>query len=400
MRAESGVPASRRDVVVAGVTSSLLSYSRPPTVQAAPSLEERRVPRTRISEDLEISKVIKGCWQLGGGHRGGRSDRTSGHAAVEDIHTFVQNGITTLDTADIYGPSEKIIGSYRKEFPSEGRDCQVLTKFCCFNDAMERAGHLDFVSASLDRSRENIGVECLDCVQFFWADYGVKQYVSAALSLSELQARGVTRTVGVTNFDVQRLDELVKAGVRVATNQIQYSLLDTRPENGMTEFCASNGIVILPYGTVAGGFLSSKYLGKPAEECVIMPLSLVDICDVPNLTVCVCRVRMNTYSLQKYASIIRQRGGWDWFQRLLQTLHNVANVRGVSIADVASRWVLQKNGVGSIIVGARNTEHIDDHMKLFQFALTDDDLGQIQEVLDQGRRPTSDVYTFERGGSW
>lgn len=271
VRAESGVPASRRDVLVAGVTSSLVlgqSYSRPPTVRADPPLEERRVPRTRISEDLEISKVIKGCWQLGGGHRGGRNDRTSGQAAVEDIHTFVQNGITTLDTADIYGPSEKIIGSYRKEFPSESRNCQVLTKFCCFGDAMGRAGHLDFVSASLNRSRENIGVECLDCVQFFWADYGVKQYVSAALSLADLAAKGVTRTIGVTNFDVQRLDELVNAGVRVATNQIQYSLLDTRPENGMTEFCASNGIVILPYGTVAGGFLSDFYLGKPAEECV------------------------------------------------------------------------------------------------------------------------------------
>lgn len=109
---------------------------------------------------------------------------------------------------------------------------------------------------------------------------------------------------------------------------------------------------------------------------------------------------MNTYSLQKYASIISQRGGWDWFQRLLQTLRKVANVHGVSIADVASRWVLQRNGVGSIIIGARNAEHINEHLTLFQFALTDDDLGQIQEVLDQGRRPTSDIYTFERGGSW
>ncbi len=270
VRAESGVPASRRGVLasMSGVTLGL-GVSFPPTVQAAPPSEVRRVPMTHISQDLEISKVIKGCWQLSGGHRGeGRSDRTFGHAAVEDIHTFVHNGITTLDTADIYGPSEKIIGSYRREFPSEGRQCQILTKFCCFGNAMQRAGDPDFVSASLNRSRENIGVDRLDCVQFFWADYGVKQYVSAALSLAELEARGVTKTVGVTNFDVQRLDEIVKAGVRVATNQIQYSLLDTRPENGMAEFCVSNGIAMLPYGTVAGGFLSDRYLGKPAEKCV------------------------------------------------------------------------------------------------------------------------------------
>ena len=67
---------------------------------------------------------------------------------------------------------------------------------------------------------------------------------------------------------MERLDEMVQAGVPIATNQIQYSLLDTRPENGMTEYCKQNNIVILPFGTVAGGFLSDKYLGKSPREYV------------------------------------------------------------------------------------------------------------------------------------
>lgn len=109
---------------------------------------------------------------------------------------------------------------------------------------------------------------------------------------------------------------------------------------------------------------------------------------------------MNTYSLQKYASIIGQRGGWEWFQALLQTLDTLAKKHGVSIADVASRWVLQREGVGAIIVGARNASHVEEHQRLFQFALDSQDVSCIQAALDSGKKPTSDVYTFERGGSW
>lgn len=109
---------------------------------------------------------------------------------------------------------------------------------------------------------------------------------------------------------------------------------------------------------------------------------------------------MNTYSLQKYASIIGQRGGWEWFQSLLNTLDTVAKKHSVSIADVASRWVLQREGVGAIIVGARNANHVKEHGRLFQFTLDSQDLSQIQDVVESGNKPSSDVYTFERGGRW
>lgn len=56
------------------------------------------------------------------------------------------------------------------------------------------------------------------------------------------------------------------AGVKVVSSQVQYSLLDTRPDNGMVEYCQQQGIVLLPYGTVAGGFLSDKYRGMPADK--------------------------------------------------------------------------------------------------------------------------------------
>jgi len=80
-----------------------------------------------------------------------------------------------------------------------------------------------------------------------------------------------------------------------AAPQVQYSLLDRRPDNGMAAFAQAHNMALLPYGVVAGGFLSDKYLGASARD-----------------------VDVNTYSKGKYASVLGQTGGWSWLQQLLQ----------------------------------------------------------------------------------
>jgi aryl-alcohol dehydrogenase-like predicted oxidoreductase len=82
-------------------------------------------------------QVIKGNWQLSGGHRGDKvDDRTAGAAALQDFDAFVQAGITTFDTADIYGPSEGIIGDYIRSRPQGAEGLQILTKCCKFGNDM------------------------------------------------------------------------------------------------------------------------------------------------------------------------------------------------------------------------------------------------------------------------
>lgn len=345
---------------------------------ASAEAQSQAVPTVELAPGFPISRIIKGCWQLSGGHRGERaSDRTSGDAAVQDFQKFVDAGITTFDTADIYGPSESLIGRYlASRGGSEG--VQVLTKFCCFGAAMRSARDLKFVEESIDLSRQRLGVDALDVVQFYWHDYGEPYYVDAAKHLAELQARGKIRHVAVTNFDTQRLKEIVDAGVRVVSNQVQYSLLDRRPELGpMADYCASQNIALLPYGAIAGGFLSDKYLGLDPG-----------------------RVQVNTYSLSKYASVINQVGDWAYLQSLLEALSGVAAKHGVSISDVAAAWVLGRPQVAGVIVGARNANHTADLQRIFSFQLDADDAAAIQAVLDQGRRPTGDCYAWERGGRW
>lgn len=79
--------------------------------------------------------MIKGNWQLSGGHRGSSADdRTVGSKAVADFDAFVNAGVTTFDTADIYGPSEKLIGEYLRRRPEGKEGLQVLTKFCRFGN--------------------------------------------------------------------------------------------------------------------------------------------------------------------------------------------------------------------------------------------------------------------------
>eukprot|EP00892_Ulva_mutabilis_P011889 jgi/Ulvmu1/9072/UM005_0167.1 len=340
---------------------------------SAPAL----VPKRELAEGLMVSEVVKGNWQLSGGHKGSQSDdRTSGKKAVEDIDKFVSAGITTMDTADIYGPSEKLIGDYIRSRPQGREGLEILTKFCKFGNEQITINQKS-VTQGIKRSLDNLGVDSVEMVQFYWHNYQVPKYVATSQYLMEEVAAGRVQNLGVTNFDVPRLQQMMSGGAKIVSNQVQYSLLDRRVDNGMLEYCETGGIKLLPFGTVAGGFLSEKYLGVPVEK-----------------------ISLDTYSKSKYASIIQQNGGWAWFQTLLSTLGGIARKHGTSIANVSSRWVLDKPAVAGVIVGARNARHVADHTRLATLQLDADDLGRIEEVLEQARQPEGDIYTWERGGQW
>jgi len=197
--------------------------------------------------------------------------------------------------------------------------------------------------------------------------------VEAATHLKALQDAGKIKYIGVTNFDVPHLQELLDARVPVVSNQVQYSVLDHRPEQGMVELCERHSISLLCYGTVAGGFLSDRYLGAPEPE-----------------------PPFENRSLTKYKLIIEEFGDWELFQRLLATLRDIADKHESSIATVATRYVLQKNQVGAAIVGARHARHLPDTLRLFNFELDENDLTDIKRVANAAKGPAGDVYSLER----
>jgi enamine deaminase RidA (YjgF/YER057c/UK114 family) len=179
--------------------------------------------------------------------------------------------------------------------------------------------------------------------------------------LQELQEEGLIGAIGVTNFDTAHLRIAKSTGVNIVSNQISYSLVDQRGGGEMADYCDANGVKILAYGTLCGGFISQKWLGKadPTGEAL------------PN------------WSLMKYKRFIDVAGGWDKFQHLLATLDEVGKEVDRSISTVASKYQLAQKAVGAVIIGARLGEnaHIADAVSLFTFDLTTAQRSKIASAL-------------------
>ncbi|HWM71766.1 MAG TPA: aldo/keto reductase [Steroidobacteraceae bacterium] len=325
------------------------------------------IPRHDFGAGYSISRLIKGGWHLAGDH-----GAVEPKQAVLDMARFVEAGITTFDCADIYTGVEQLIGDFRRSYPDLARQLQVHTKFV---PDLPDLGSVDrrYVERIIDRSLQRLGVEQLDMVQFHWWDFGVPRYVETAMELDGLRRAGKIARLAVTNFDTPHLSEIVTAGVPIVAHQLQYSLVDDRPNIQMVEFCRARGIELLCYGTVLGGFLSERWLGKPAP-----------------------RGRLQNRSLVKYKLIIEDFGGWDLFQELLDVLATAAAKHGTDIATIASRAMLDRPQVAAVIVGAINTSHLQSHEQIGSIQLDAEDLGAIAAVTDYRRGPREDVYILER----
>uniref|UniRef100_A0A3B4FS22 Uncharacterized oxidoreductase At1g06690, chloroplastic-like n=1 Tax=Pundamilia nyererei TaxID=303518 RepID=A0A3B4FS22_9CICH len=204
------------------------------------------LPKVTLSGGLEICRVLNGMWQVSGAH--GAVDKVR---AVEAMQEYVDAGLTTFDMADIYGPAEEIFGQFNSQLKSKSSGSlspalQGLTKYVPRPGLMERK----VVEKALQRSMTRMQVDTLDCVQFHWWDYGDKRYLEALGHLSDLQQEGVIRELALTNFDTQRLEEITSKGIRISSNQVQYSVIDQRPAARMEQFCVANNIKLLTYGTL------------------------------------------------------------------------------------------------------------------------------------------------------
>lgn len=330
------------------------------------------VEQAELASGYRISRWIRGGWQLAGGH--GAVDRSR---AVADMAAFVDAGVTTFDCADIYIGVEEMIGAFRTELlRTRGAAAlgavKVHTKCVPDYDLLGRLKKAD-IEATIDRSLLRLGAERLDLVQFHWWNYSVPGMIEAALWLKELAEAGKIDRIGGTNFDTPSTQAMLDAGVPLVSMQTQYSLLDQRPENGLAALCHSRCVKLLCYGTIAGGFLSSRWLGLPEPEQPFANRSLV-----------------------KYKLVIDDFGGWGLFQELLTVLDGIARRHGVGITAVAARWALDRPEVAGIIVGARYADHLPDNLAVFRFALDARDTAAIDAVLARRRGPVGDTYTLER----
>lgn len=311
----------------------------------------------QFTPDLRICRVLNGLWQVSGGH--GRIDP---QAAVRNMFDYHDAGFTTWDLADHYGPAEDFIGEFRRQLAT-ARGEAALTDMQAFTKWVPRPGSMTrkIVEANINISLRRMNVQALDLLQFHWWDYNDPRYLDALSALSELRDEGKIRHVALTNFDTERMRIMTDKGIRVVSNQVQYSLIDRRPEVQMSKFCQEHDIWLLPYGTVCGGLLSERYLGQPEPSYY----------------------RLNTASLHKYKDMIDSWGGWALFQELLTVLKHIADEHQVSIANVATRYILDRPMVAGVIIGARLgvSDNRADTLRVFGLTLTQEDHQHIETVL-------------------
>ena len=319
----------------------------------------------------EISRVVKGGWQLAGDH--GAVDRAT---AIRDMEAFVDAGIVAFDCADIYTGVEEMIGDFISDLRSR-RGASVADRVLVHTKLVPDLSRLSEmkqadIEAIVDRSLKRLKIDRLNLVQFYWWDLAQGDALETLDVLKSCQAKGKIANLGINNWDAPQIGRFVEAGYDIATAQVQYSVLDRRPSHGLASWAAARDMHLLCYGTLAGGFLTEAWLDQPDPGFEFTNRSLV-----------------------KYRLIIDEMGPWSLFQDLLNVLKQIGDKHGVSLSAVATRWVLDQPQVAAAIVGARYARHLPKTLQVFAFELDADDRAAIAAIHQRSRGPDGPVYGME-----
>ncbi len=330
------------------------------------------VETATLAPGYAISRVIKGGWQLAGDH--GPVDRGE---AIRDMEAFLDASIVTFDCADIYTGVEEMIGDFIADVRAR-RGAEVANRVQVHTKLVPDLGRLEEITqndveAIIDRSLARLKIERLHLVQFYWWDLARGDAAAAFDAARRARDAGKIAHLGVTNWDVAETRVFVESGIDLVSTQVQYSLLDRRPANGLAAWGAAQNVQLLCYGTLAGGFLTERWLGQPDPGFAFENRSLV-----------------------KYRLIIDEFGPWERFQELLGTLKAIGDKHCVSLSSVATRWVLDRPQVAAAIVGARYARHLPLTLEVFALTLDAEDRTAVDALLASAPGPQGPVFGLER----
>ena len=314
-----------------------------------------RPDRFDLSDQLTISRVLTGLWQVADIEKDGETiDPEEG---ADDLEDYVRAGFDTFDMADHYGSAEIIAG----RLLARDHKARAFTKWCPPPGPMTSKS----VRAGIQERLDRLQTHQIDLLQFHWWSFEHPAWLDALHEIARLREEGLINEIGVTNFDAAHLNLALSDGVPLLTNQVSFSLIDRRAAGPLSDLCKARGAKLLAYGTLGGGFLSERWLNQPEPA---------DITD---------------WSKMKYKRFIDVTGGWAPFQGILRAADQIARKHAVSIPNVATRWVLEHPAVAGVIVGARLGEraHHADNARLFTFALDADD----HALLDDAFKATAPV---------
>ncbi|WP_222869445.1 aldo/keto reductase [Roseobacter fucihabitans] len=313
--------------------------------------------RYEIAPGLNIARALTGLWQVADIER--KQGKLDPEAGADVLQRYVDAGFDTFDMADHYGSAEIITGALLRRTGTGSPKPLAFTKWCPPPGPMSA----EIVRKGVQERLDRLGVERVDLLQFHWWSFQHPAWLDALHELTALREEGLIREIGVTNFDAAHLALALADGIALRTNQVSFSLVDRRAAGPLAELCATSPVRLLAYGTLCGGFLSERWLDAPEPD------------------------QITDWSKMKYKRFIDAAGGWKAFQTILSAASAIARKHGVSIANVATRWVLEQRAVAGVIIGARLGEniHTEDNAQLFAYELDREDHDRLEIAFAQTR---------------
>jgi len=299
---------------------------------------------------------------------GKETDEEGSHAQLD---AFLEAGGNLVDTADVYtaGASEEIIGRWLAKSAPEKRDAVVLAtkgRFPMGDDVNDLGTSRRHLQRALDDSLRRLGVETVDLYQVHSWD-PVTPLEETLGTLDDFVRQGKVRYVGLSNYtgwQVQKTVALAREHGWTApvTLQPQYNLLVRELEWEIVPSCLDAGLGLLPWSPLGGGWLTGKY--KQDER----PSGATRLGENPERGV---------EAYDRRSSVQRT---WD----VVDAVREVAEGRGVSMAQVALAWVADRPAVTSVILGARTLEQLADNLAAAGLHLSEEETARLDAASDPG----------------
>jgi len=320
-------------------------------------VEYRRLGRS----DITVSTVCLGCWPFAGDPTWGPQEEAQ---SVATVHAALDAGINFFDTAENYGKglSEETLG---RALGRRRKEAVIATK-------VGRRQPVEIRSAC-ENSLRRLRTDYIDLYQIHWPSRSVP-VADQFEALERLREEGKVLAVGVCNFGVSDLSELLAAG-RCEANQLPYSLLWRAIEFEIQRRCVENDIGILTYSSLAQGLLTGKF--RSAEE-------------VPE-----GRARTRLFSSSRPLARHREPGCEAEVFAALERVRATCDRLGEPMAAVALAWLLHQRGVTSVIAGARRPEQVAENARAAELKLDPDvvrELSQATEEVKQKIGSNADMW--------
>lgn len=317
--------------------------------------------------DLKVSAITFGAWAIGGWMWGG----TEANDAVRAIHASIDEGVTSIDTAPIYGQglSEELTGEALKGL--DRTKVQILTKFgmrwdlamgsLAFNSKDNAGNPIDIykyagkesVMEECENSLKRLGTDYIDLLQIHWPDVTtpIDETFEAVLRLKE---QGKIREAGVCNYNVAQMKE-AEAVLKLASNQVPFSMVERTIEHELVPHCIENKKAILAYSPLQRGLLSGKI--KPGHQFG----------------------EGDTRAGSKFY----KTDNLNRINAFLDQIKPMAESKSVSLAQLVIRWTIERPGITVALVGARNAEQAIQNARAINVKLSAEEIKFINDRLYQ-----------------